>query len=181
MVLDSESPFVEAAESEGTEVYVPEVIVDSLETNIFASQSVSDVDPLAVPANSSVSTDEADLVVCRVVDRGKLRRHFPRGRAVPGGRRLLVERFVRTLLVVLLSELVEASLLTGEVAAGRMSRLGFEGSVHPFVSSILLRVGRLDQLRVDAQADPPDRQQGKPAQRRGRVPAFIGSCPPRRA
>lgn len=157
MVLDSESPFVEAPESEGTEVYVPEVVVDFLETNVFASESVSDVDPLAVPVDSSVAADEAHLVVGRVVDGGKLRRHFRRGRAVPGGRRLLVEGFVRTLLVVLLSELVKASLLAGEVAAGRMSRLGFEGSVHPFVSSILLRVGRLDQLRVDAQTDPPDR------------------------
>jgi hypothetical protein len=57
VVLDSESPFVESAEFEGTEVYVPEVIADFFEANVLASQGVSDVEPLTVPANSSVSTD----------------------------------------------------------------------------------------------------------------------------
>ena len=33
--------------------------------------------------------------------------------------------------------------------------------MHAFVSSILLRLGRLDEFRKDAQADPPDRQPGE--------------------
>jgi hypothetical protein len=146
VVLDSESPFVEAAKFEGTEVYVSEGVVDFLEADVLASQGLSDVDPLAVPPDGSVATDEADLVVGRIVDSRNAARHFARGRAVPGGRRVLVEGFVRTLLVVLVLKLVEASLLAGQVAAGRTGGLGFESSVHAFVSSILLGMSRFDQL-----------------------------------
>ena len=149
----------------GPKYDVPEVVVDFLESDVLASQSLSDVDPLAVSADSAVAADEADLVMGGVIDRGKLGRHFSRRRVVPGGGRVLVEGFVRTVLVVLLSELVEAPLLAGLVPARRTCGLGLQSSVHPFVSSVLLGVGRLDQLGVDAQADPPDRQQRQPAKR----------------
>ena len=95
MVFDSEGPFGEASEFEGTEVDVPAIVVDFFEANGLASRGLSDVDPFTVPSDSTVSTDEADLVVGRVVDGGGLRRHLSEGTAISGGRRLLVEGFVR--------------------------------------------------------------------------------------
>ena len=77
MVLDFQSPFVESAEFEGTEVDIPEVVVDFFEANVLATQGLSDVDPIAIPPDASVVADETNLVVGWVVDRGQLRRHFP--------------------------------------------------------------------------------------------------------
>jgi hypothetical protein len=41
-------------------------------------------------------------IMSRVVDRGKLRRRFPRGKAVPGGRRLLVVAALRVQCILLI-------------------------------------------------------------------------------
>ena len=61
-----------------------------------------------------------------------------------------------SLFVVLGPEDVEPSLLGREVAGGRSCGLGLERSVHALVSSVLLGVRGLDELRVDAELDPPD-------------------------
>jgi len=68
---------------------------------------------------------------------------------------------VGTVVVVLLAERVEATLLAGEVTGWRAGGFGLEGLVHPFMATVLLGVSGLDELGVDAEADPPN---GKPRQ-----------------
>jgi hypothetical protein len=68
---------------------------------------------------------------------------------------------VRPLLVVFSAEVVEPNLLRGEVALRWSCRLVLERPMHSFVTAVLLRVRRLDQLRVNAQANPPDGKAGE--------------------
>ena len=53
------------------------------------------------------------------------------------------------------AEVVEVALLCTEVGLRRPSGFAFEGSVHAFVTAVLLRLTRLDGLRTDTEPDPP--------------------------
>jgi len=46
-------------EFERSEVDVPEVVVDFLQSDILLAQNVTDVDPVGVPADAAVETDSA--------------------------------------------------------------------------------------------------------------------------
>ena len=60
---------METAEPDGSEVDVPEVIVDFLEADKLGSKSVAHVDPVRVPSDASVPADSSDLEVSWVLDR----------------------------------------------------------------------------------------------------------------
>ena len=53
------------------------------------------------------------------------------------------------------TEVVEVALLGTEVGLRRSRGLALEGSVHSFVTAVLLRLTGLDGLRTDAEPDPP--------------------------
>src|SRR2546427_7456115 len=56
------------------------------------------------------------------------------------------------------------------------SRLRFQRAVHALVAPILFRMGRLDQFRVDAEPDPPNREQRQATERgRGERDAIVRS------
>jgi hypothetical protein len=74
---------------------------------------------------------------------------------------------VRTLLIELLSEVVELALLSAVVGGRWLCGFGLEGSVHAFVAAILLRFAGFDALGKDAESDPPGGQLGEPAEGMG--------------
>ena len=61
---------METAEPDGSEVNVPEVIVDLLEADELGGENVAHVDPVRVPSDASVPADSSDLEVSGVFDRG---------------------------------------------------------------------------------------------------------------
>ena len=75
----------------------------------------------------------------------------------------LAQRFVWALLVVVPAEGVKAGLLFGRVRRGRARRLCLERAMHALMSAVLLRRGRMDEVRLDAELDPPRRQARKTA------------------
>src|SRR5215471_9721277 len=77
-------------------------------------------------------------------------------------RRLLRESFVRTLLVVVLTEAIEATLLFGDRRCCGLRCFGFEGAVHALVPAIVLRARRRNVAWLDAEFEPPYRQARKP-------------------
>src|SRR5262249_62092868 len=79
LVLNAQSPFVQAAEFEGPEVDVPDPVVDLLQTHVLADTHDRDVHPAAVPAKAALGTDVAGLESV-----GGLQRRGARGR--PAGR-----------------------------------------------------------------------------------------------
>ena len=65
------------------------------------------------------------------------------------------------------AEVVEVTLLGTEVGLRRSSGFALEGSVHAFVTAILLRLTRLDGLRTDAEPDPPSAEACEPSEADG--------------
>jgi len=129
----------------------------------LASQYFADEETVTFPHDLARGTHAADLVigvvprVLNAIRHGSLRWHveFVRGS--------LAQRFVRALLVVVPAEGVEAGLLFGRVRRGWARRLCLERAMHALMSAILLRRGRMDEVRLDAELDPPRRQARKTA------------------
>lgn len=79
-------------------------------------------------------------------------------------------------LIELTPPLVKALLLLPHVGARRPGSLAFEGTVHAFVSSVLLWLSGLDTLMRNAELDPPDGELGEATQRdRCKGSSVVGS------
>src|SRR6185436_17251509 len=78
-------------------------------------------------------------------------------------RRLLLQGLMRPILVVVLAEAVEALLLLGSRPRRRLRRLGFQRTMHALVAAVVLRRGRRNVARLDAELQPPHRQRREPA------------------
>jgi hypothetical protein len=161
--MDGSFVDVEPAERDGTEVYGPDARGDLLEPDVLAAEQVADVDPGRVPPDPTVRGDLSDLEMGRVLGRAQLGRHGPGRGLVHRSRGLVIQRFVGPHLVEVGPELVEPTLLGGPVPGGWDRGVALQRAVHPFVASVLLRGGRLDQVGQDAELDPPDAELGEPA------------------
>ena len=75
LVFNFHVPFVEAAEFEGSEVDVPDSVVDLLEADILANAHDAHVHPGSVPADTAVGTDVTHLEAIRVLERRRPVRH----------------------------------------------------------------------------------------------------------
>src|SRR5712692_8355822 len=128
------------------------------DANRFADQRLADEDAIALPHDLAGAAHAPDLVIGiipRLLD--AIRHHSPR-RHINLMRRPLAERFVRTLLVVVPAEGVEARLLLDRIRSRRARSLRLERAMHALVAAVLLRGGRMDKVRLDTELDPPRRQ-----------------------
>lgn len=123
---------------------------------MFTAKEVGHEDLLTPPSDRGVLRDLPNLEMGRIGNLfGSLGQSASRWTI---GRRgcPLTQRLVRPLMVVDLSERVEAALLGPEVLPGRACRASLQGSVHAFVAAVLMGARRLNQLGPDAQLDPAD-------------------------
>ena len=67
-IFDPEGVLVEPAEAERSEVHVPFVVVDLDQADVFAPERLTDIDPLAVPADAPVVTHPTDFIVLRILE-----------------------------------------------------------------------------------------------------------------
>src|SRR5438876_6450213 len=180
LVLNPHMALAQTAEAQRPKVDVPDPVVDLLEADVFADADRGDVDPAAVPPHAPVGADVPDFEAVRVLEGRQPIRHRPRRRAVTRRRRLLVERLMGPLVIELLAEDVEAALLRRETARRRPRGLRLQGTVHPFMPAVLVRAPGLDELRQDAETDPPRRELRQAGQRgRGERHAVVAANPPR--
>jgi hypothetical protein len=61
---------------------------------------------------------------------------------------------MRPLMVELLTEAIEALLLSAAVGRWGPCGFGFQGTVHTFMTAMLLRFTRLETFREDTESDP---------------------------
>ena len=65
VIFNAEDAFVHPSELHWPEVYVPEPIVD-FQSDVLACQGVRDADPVLLPADTAIATDESDFEVSGV-------------------------------------------------------------------------------------------------------------------
>ncbi len=63
VIFNAEDAFVHPSEFHGPEVYVPEPIVDFFQSDGLARQRMRDANPVLLPSDAAVATDEADFEV----------------------------------------------------------------------------------------------------------------------
>ena len=177
-VFDAQVSLEQTAQLEGSEVNVPDSIVDLFEADVFANADGRDVHPAVVPPDAAIRADVADFEAIGIFQRRELGRHLPDRGRVAGRRRLLIESLVRTLVIELLSKAVEATLLGSEAARRGAGRRGFQSAMHPFMPPVLVGAAGLDELREGAEAHPPRRELGEPGQGGGgKGHAIVGADP----
>ena len=66
VIFNAEDAFVHPSEFHWPEVYVPESIVDFFQSDVLACQRVRHADPVLLPTDAAVATDEADFEVAGV-------------------------------------------------------------------------------------------------------------------
>src|SRR5215471_17301459 len=94
-------------------------------------------------------------------------------------RRPLPQRLMRTLFVVVAAEGIKTDLLRASVG-GRWARgLRLERAMHALMAAVLLRRGRMNEMGLDAELEPPGRQACQAARsgRTERRPVVAADCP----
>src|SRR5262245_62611550 len=127
LVLNAHASFVKAAEPERAEVDVPEAVGDLLQPHVLPSADRGHVHPPPVPPTSTLGRHVPRLKPGRIPEGRHSVRHRSRRRRVARGWGLVVQRFVWPLVVELLAEDIEATLLRGEAARRGPRRLRLQG------------------------------------------------------
>lgn len=149
---------IDEPEYDRTEVDFPAAVAHRLEAKVFVFNAVADVELDAVHADHSVALSSLDAEVSRVVELWEAIRKRLQRRLVARGRRIIVERLMRTLLVVLETEAIEGLLLRSETRPRRPRSLGLQCQVHPFVPAVLIRTPGHDAFRANSEPNPPNSQ-----------------------
>ena len=137
---------VVAAEERVVEKNVPNPVVDFLESDLFVGESVAEEDLLREEAEASRVRDASDLAVAGIFRRGDSLRVFSLRGQPPVGRRIVVECFVRSLLVVMFAPFIEPPLLGAQVGPRWSRGVTLQGPMHALVRAILLGARRSDPL-----------------------------------
>src|SRR6266850_4300049 len=150
-------------------VQAPLLVVELLEGHRLAAKDFADEDQFALPFDVASLSHRPHLERVWVFDRSDSLGILPSVPFHAGGRSLLAEGLMRTDVVELRAESVEATLLRSHVRFRRLDRMLFERPVHPLVNAVLLRPARLNAGLLDAELDPHLRELGQPAQRARRT------------
>jgi len=167
-VDDAVVSFVKPAEAGRSVVHGPESVADLLEGDDSVLEEAAHEDLAGLPPDGVVAGDQAELEVPGVLELGRVVSVRTRRRVVDRSRSLEVQRLVGSIFVVDPSELVEAELLSLEVRRGWRGRGFVEGAMEAFVAAVLLGARGFDELRLDAQLDPPDGELREPGDRGAR-------------
>ena len=124
---------------------------------------LADEGELAPPFDLAPRSHPTNLMVGVVPRVFEAFRHVPRRGRIEIGRRPLPERLVRALFIIVSAELVEAGLLLPSVGGGRLRGLLLQRAVHPLMAPVLLRRGGANEMRFDAEPEPPRRKPRQPA------------------
>src|SRR5258708_4958541 len=129
----------------------------------FSDQGLADEDKLALPLDLTCVADAANLMIGIIPGVFDPVRHGALRGGVKLRRRPLPERLGRTLLVGMPAKVIEADLAVGWVSGSWAVRLFLQGAMHALVPPILLRRSGADEVRFDAELEPPGRQPGQTA------------------
>src|SRR5262249_36096192 len=128
----------------------------------LADERLTDEDEVAGPFDLTLAAYPPHRVIGVVPRFFDVIRVWPCRCAVAASGRGLVKCLVRSLVVVMHTEAVEAALLLLRGCSWRARRLLLERTVNALVPSILVRSTRFNALELDPELDPFDRQPAQP-------------------
>jgi hypothetical protein len=145
----------------------PDVVVDFFDAGRLAGKDLAEIDLFLAETDASATCDDERLVVERIVD---IRQSGvgTRRRAINLCGALHIQGFVRSFVVKDFDEVIESGLLLKEVSGCGLGCLFFQRKMHALMTSVLLRVARLDSLDADPQPEPPHRKPAQVKQSMGR-------------
>ena len=170
--------FVVSSERDRGEIHRPHTIIDFLEGDVFAGERRRDEERLVAPGHAAVAADQADFHVTGIRDCRHARGQRAWRRRVATRGRLVVQRLVRPLVVVLADESAKALLLGRAVGRRRPRGFRFQDRVKLFVRPVLFRMPWRNPLRDDAQAHPPHAELRQSAQAWAREGAAVIAANP---
>jgi len=132
------------------------MVVDFFDAHGLAGEDGAEVSFFVSQTNATASGDHDGFIV-GIVDVGQ-----PLvgtcGRLIDLCWALHVQRFVRTLVVEDLHELVEPRLLLQKVGSRGLGGFFFQGQMRALMAAVLLGVARLNPLAANTEPEPPDRE-----------------------
>src|SRR5262245_20277208 len=171
-------PLVEPRQTDHTKVQDPHAVLDFFESDIFAAQHFREKQRTAPPRHGTDRRYAADFQMAGVLQRWHARGKGATRGGIAARRHGVLQGFVRPLFVVLRTETTKALLLGRAIRGRRSRRFRFQRARELLVRSLLLRVAQGDPLRLNAEANPPDRQVRQPRQTgRSKWPAVVAANP----
>ena len=153
---------VELADEERAELDRPVVWTEPFEAEGLADESASDEAETALPFDVAVGTHPAHGEGLGIVQGGPALRPAALGRLISARGRLLSERLVWAVVIVVVPPAVGAALLSAPIARRRIERLGFVAAVHLFVGGVVARTRPARELHPNAEPQPADTEARKP-------------------
>jgi hypothetical protein len=162
----TEIVFVEVPNEDVGEVYGMNASAQLLQCNALLHKSFSNESPSPFPANFSVASDLAHLVVLWILGQRKCIGKTSPTFAIEPNRSFLSQRLVRTEVVVATQPEGGPMLLPTTGLRRKMSSLFFHHTMKLFVRTVVLGTGWTRQLYPYPQPNPPCTQTRKPSRPR---------------
>jgi len=144
-----------------TKVDLVNTWLDWLEADPLSAEGSADHSHSSTPAHAAVGSHTArgpTAAVAQFRQRTAISSStFP----IEAGRHLLLQRFMRAVMVVVMNETRTALLLSTRCRRRWRSDFGFINSMHLFVSAVVLRASSTRELHLDIQEEPPGRESRK--------------------
>src|ERR1700679_800750 len=125
-----------------------------LEAQLFEAEYLADEDPRLMPTDVSAVVDASQQKAFRVNVLRQLARESDGAGLVETRWNLVVQPFVRTLIVEHVAKVIEAALLCAKGCCWRLRRVLLQRKMHPLMATILLRSACLSPLMYDPKYYP---------------------------
>ena len=144
---------IERTEQMKTITNLPFLFLDLLESKRLLGQHLRDVNQIAMQFDLAVVAHAPNRRTGTVFDGWNFSWVTAWGNMINTIRGLSSQRFMRTLPVILLQEKIKTVLLAS--MSGLWRDIVLESAVHPFMTTVLAGLSRLDPFGADAELDPP--------------------------
>ena len=160
-------PTMEMAQFQMQEAHRPYALVQSIQTDPFTGQGIADETTAPFPNDFAIGMHPPDGEGSVIVWRGRPRLEQSGLWPIVAGGHLLVQGFMRSPMIVIMSPTVEALLLSAGCEGRRMGRIGLKNTMVSFMRGILFGMPLGRKFNRNAQAPPPDTQSGQLQRTRG--------------
>ncbi len=158
-------PGVQKTQPHGSVQHFKIALVERSEPQPFVGENLADERPRAAHFQAALLRHAAHHDVIAILQLRRAARHRARRRLITTGRRAILQRLVRTLVIIFMLEAVERFLLPARIALGRPQRGLFQGRMHAFMPAVILWRSGTRTFGNNAEFHPLHRHAAEPGAR----------------